>query len=62
MIKIMEEKHCFEDFQIPQNLKCPITKYIMKDPVIAFDTYTYERTAFEEWINRNEISPVTGEK
>ena len=33
----------------------------MHDPVIAADGYTYERTAIADWLEREVISPVTGE-
>lgn len=28
---------------------CPITRQVMKDPVLTPDGHTYERTAIEEW-------------
>merc|ERR1712217_596574 len=45
---------------IPPRFTCPITKEIMKDPVIAFDGNTYERTAIEKYLNEHNKSPVTG--
>jgi hypothetical protein len=39
---------------------CPITKELMRDPVVASDCYTYERRAIEEWMSRSMISPKTG--
>lgn len=33
----------------------------MHDPVIAADGYTYERMAIADWLEREVISPVTGE-
>lgn len=38
---------------------CPITGDVMKDPVIAMDGYTYERTAIVEWLSRSGVSPMT---
>lgn len=32
----------------------------MKDPVIAPDGFTYERTALQTWFAKSNISPVTG--
>ena len=32
-----------------------------KDPVIAHDGYTYERTAIEQWLQIKSISPVSGQ-
>ena len=32
----------------------------MQDPVIATDGYSYERSEFTRWIERKEVSPLTG--
>lgn len=32
----------------------------MRDPVIAADGHSYERTALEAWLAQHSISPVTG--
>uniref|UniRef100_A0A8C4S159 WD repeat, SAM and U-box domain-containing protein 1 n=1 Tax=Erpetoichthys calabaricus TaxID=27687 RepID=A0A8C4S159_ERPCA len=46
--------------EIPEEFLCPITQEIMKDPVIASDGYSYERTAIESWINtKKHSSPMT---
>ncbi|XP_067352209.1 WD repeat, SAM and U-box domain-containing protein 1 isoform X2 [Channa argus] len=45
---------------IPDEFLCPITRELMKDPVIAADGYSYEREAIESWINtKNRSSPMT---
>ncbi|XP_037542346.1 WD repeat, SAM and U-box domain-containing protein 1-like [Nematolebias whitei] len=39
---------------------CPITRELMKDPVIAADGYSYERVSIESWIQgKNKTSPMT---
>lgn len=39
---------------------CPITREIMRVPVVCSDGYTYERSAIEKWCKENEyISPMT---
>ncbi|XP_014783061.1 WD repeat, SAM and U-box domain-containing protein 1 [Octopus bimaculoides] len=44
----------------PDEFLCPITREIMRDPVIASDGYTYERTAIESWIKSGSTrSPMT---
>lgn len=54
-------------FQIPNEWLCPITLSLMRDPVIAVDGHTYERSAMEEWFvaatvaNRPVRSPKTNE-
>jgi len=40
---------------------CPITHDVMREPVVAADGFTYERTAIEEWFRTSSKSPVSGE-
>ena len=40
---------------------CPITYEIMRDPVMAEDGHTYERTAIAQWWAANKNSPMTRE-
>jgi hypothetical protein len=47
-------------FQIPPEYICPITMDIFKDPVIATDGHTYDRSAIETWFKNNSTSPKTG--
>jgi len=44
---------------IPSKFMCPITKNLMKDPVMAFDGYTYERAAIEKYLEKHNKSPMT---
>ncbi|XP_029313781.1 WD repeat, SAM and U-box domain-containing protein 1 [Cottoperca gobio] len=45
---------------IPDEFLCPITRELMKEPVIAADGYSYEREAINSWINtKNRSSPMT---
>lgn len=44
---------------IPDNLVCPITNELMKDPVITNGGQTYERNAIEEWMKRKKTDPLT---
>ena len=41
---------------------CPITREVMKDPVICSDGHTYEREAIETWLRSNSRSPKTNEQ
>jgi hypothetical protein len=44
------------------NLYCPISKLLMKDPVVASDGHTYERSNIEDWLKQgNTASPVDGQ-
>ena len=45
---------------IPAEFLCPISKELMKDPVIAFDGNTYERSEIEDYLKQNNKSPLTG--
>eukprot|EP01050_Picozoa_sp_SAG11_P012623 SAG11_NODE_1415_length_4977_cov_6.362444_4_plen_421_part_00 len=43
------------------DLRCPITRELLIDPVIAEDNKIYERTAIEQWLRAgNRKSPLTG--
>lgn len=49
-----------------KNFLCPLTKEVMKDPVVLESSQTYERTAIEYWFERciedgrDPTCPVTG--
>ncbi|XP_054976510.1 WD repeat, SAM and U-box domain-containing protein 1 isoform X3 [Sorex araneus] len=46
--------------EIPDEFICPITRELMKDPVIAADGYSYEKEAMENWISKKKrTSPMT---
>ena len=40
-------------------LRCPLTKSLFRDPVLAADGFTYERAAIVRWLEQNVTSPVT---
>ncbi|XP_044769241.1 WD repeat, SAM and U-box domain-containing protein 1 isoform X3 [Neomonachus schauinslandi] len=45
---------------IPDEFLCPITRELMKEPVIASDGYSYEKEAMENWISKKKrTSPMT---
>ena len=52
-----------EDAVIPQELYCPISFILMRDPVLAADGHTYERSAIVAWFAKNSdrtvLSPMT---
>ena len=43
------------------DLLCPITMELFRDPVIAGDGRVYERAAITQWINEHGTSPFTRE-
>ena len=44
----------------PPSFLCPISKEIMRDPVIVVsDGHTYERAEIERWFKQSNKSPIT---
>ena len=43
----------------PEVFLCPITRQIMRDPVMDRDGYSYERSAIEAWVRDHGTSPMT---
>jgi len=50
-----------ESEAMAEQLTCPITMELMRDPVITADGHTYERSAIQSWMQTNVTSPLTGE-
>jgi len=46
---------------IKKSFECPITRLIIKRPVIAADGHTYDQGALEQWFENKKTSPLTGE-
>ena len=44
---------------MPNEFMCPINLAVMRDPAIAPDGFTYERTAIAEWLAVHNVSPMT---
>ncbi len=44
---------------LTNNLHCPISGALYKDPVIAADGFTYEREMIEKWFEWHNTSPLT---
>lgn len=48
--------------KIRDEFVCPITYEVLRDPFVAMDGHTYEKTAIEKWFKTNHnISPRNGE-
>uniref|UniRef100_G1NJV3 WD repeat, SAM and U-box domain-containing protein 1 n=1 Tax=Meleagris gallopavo TaxID=9103 RepID=G1NJV3_MELGA len=59
-IKELRIKTVSVSIAVPDEFLCPITRELMKDPVIAADGYSYEKEAIENWIsNKRRSSPMT---
>ncbi|KAK4837422.1 hypothetical protein QYF36_005281 [Acer negundo] len=44
---------------LPNHFICPILKDVMNEPCVSADGYTYDRKAIQEWLEENDISPIT---
>lgn len=55
----IQQKGAGADAGINKYIECPITHEKMKDPVVAADGHTYERTAIERWLRYRDTSPLT---
>ncbi len=47
---------------IPDSFNCPITHECMIDPVVAADSFTYEKEAILKWLSIKNTSPMTNKK
>merc|ERR1712224_1133137 len=61
-----DEKHVEDSSDPPDQFLCPISRSLMKDPVVACDGHTYERASIEEWFSSRLLgavsSPMTNER
>ncbi|CAI5465475.1 unnamed protein product, partial [Closterium sp. Yama58-4] len=48
--------------RIDSQFICPISKEIMRDPVVAADGFTYEREHIARWMATSGVSPSTGQQ
>lgn len=46
----------------PDEFRCPISFDVMRDPVLADDGHTYERSEITRWLAVSAISPMTGSR
>lgn len=51
-----------DNLAMPEELYCPITHELMRDPVVASDGYSYEAEAISKWLSSGkDTSPMTNE-
>lgn len=48
-----------KDRDLPRHFFCPLTKRLMKDPVMDTEGNTYDREAIERWLRVQNSSPIT---
>ncbi|CAN9497805.1 unnamed protein product [Ophioblennius macclurei] len=59
-IEALKAEQVGSDSEAPDEFLCPITRELMKDPVIAADGFSYERESMEGWIRgKKKTSPMT---
>lgn len=49
--------HQVKGAALRDEFSCPITRELMRDPVIAADGHTYDREAVEMWLRNHDTSP-----
>src|SRR5690606_9208241 len=47
---------------VPKEFVCPLTGQIIFDPVMTNDGHTFERKAIECWLEKHDVSPITGDE
>lgn len=55
----MDDKEIDLEKSIFADLLCPISHYILLDPVIAEDGFTYEKEEINKWFTKSSTSPLT---
>ncbi|NGX32502.1 MAG: hypothetical protein K1060chlam4_00550 [Candidatus Anoxychlamydiales bacterium] len=52
----------YSSLKHPKEFDCPISLAVMKDPVLAKCSHTFERSNIEEWLKKNPSCPECREK
>jgi hypothetical protein len=58
----LQHGHAGGQATVPDEYRCPITRELMEDPVIAEDGQTYEREAIATWVTGHGTSPMTRQR
>lgn len=53
------KKDAKADADVPDSFLCPLTQEVMREPVVDPEGNTYERSAIEAWLEKNNTSPIT---
>jgi hypothetical protein len=56
--KLQVKLPTLDDNSIPESFICPITQNIMSDPVVTPYGISYEKSAIEDWLNKNNNDPI----
>ena len=55
------KKNRMKGMKIRDEFICPITYELMREPVVASDGHTYEKSAIEKWLKTSHTSPRNGD-
>ncbi len=58
---VATKPNLLKGMKIRDEFICPITYELMREPFIATDGHTYEKSAIEKWLKNNNTSPRSGE-
>ena len=50
-----------QGMKVRDEFLCPITYELLREPVVALDGHTYEKSAIEKWLKSHHTSPRSGE-
>ena len=56
---VIEKKKSCSEVDIPKEYLCPLTKEIMREPMVMPDGYTYEKEAIKKILQEIKCSPMT---
>lgn len=48
------------DDSLARHFTCPITGELLRNPVLTCDGFLFEHAAITEWLNKSNLSPLTG--
>ena len=57
----MRKSRRLQGMKMRDEFLCPITYELLREPVVALDGHTYEKSAIEKWLKSNHTSPRSGE-
>jgi U-box domain len=58
---IIRKSRRLQGMKMRDEFLCPITYELLREPVVALDGHTYEKSAIEKWLKSNHTSPRSGE-
>jgi Inhibitor of Apoptosis domain/U-box domain len=62
MLEALDERQIGYEDSLDSYVLCPITQDFIRDPVVAEDGHTYEKSAIIQWLSTNNSSPMTNKQ